>query len=86
MAGVLELKTKKRAIIYLLPKEKYFMAAFVFGPKALDKIMASNIDTAIKTELQNAKPYAEGRGIRIVVKNKKILKNISQLIDIKLSA
>ncbi|WP_462244752.1 DUF3788 family protein [Ferruginibacter sp.] len=62
------------------------MAAFVFGPKALDKIMASNIDTAIKTELQNAKPYAEGRGIRIVVKNKKILKNISQLIDIKLSA
>lgn len=57
--------------------------AFVFGPKATGKVMASNVSESIKTELKNAKVYAEGRGIRIDVKNSKILKDIKTLIQIK---
>ena len=34
------IKDKKRVIIYLLPREKFFKAAFVFGQKAYDEIMA----------------------------------------------
>ena len=79
------IKDKKRAILYFLPREKWFMVAFVFGAKAFEKIMSSNIAEEIKNELKNAKVYAEGRGIRIAVKNKKQLKDIEQLIDIKLA-
>jgi Protein of unknown function (DUF3788) len=79
------MKDKKRAILYLLPGDKEFRVAFVFGQKAYEKIMNSNISKQIKLDLESAKIYAEGRGIRIVVKNKKILKDISQLIDIKLA-
>lgn len=79
------IKDKKRAIIYLLPRDKFFKAAFVFGQKATDAIMASNISNAIKDELNSARVYAEGRGIRIDVKDETIMKDITLLIDIKLT-
>ena len=80
-----KIKDKKRAIIYLLPGDKRFMVAFNFGQKAFEKIMDSNISEEIKHSLESAKVYAEGRGIRIEVKNQKPLKDISQLVDIKLA-
>lgn len=79
------IKDKKRAIVYLLPRDKFFKAAFVFGQKAFEEILQSNISEGIKTELQAAKVYAEGRGIRLEVRNKKIMEDISQLIRIKLA-
>jgi hypothetical protein len=79
------IKDKKRAIIYLLPREKYFKVAFVFGQKATDIIMNSSISEAIKTELKEAKVYAEGRGIRIDVTNETGIQDIKELIDIKIA-
>ena len=79
------MKDKKRAIIYFLPRDKYFKLAFVFGQKATDLIMQSKIANALKVELDSAKVYAEGRGIRIDIKNKKIINDIKKLIDIKLT-
>ncbi|MFN8208918.1 MAG: DUF3788 domain-containing protein [Bacteroidales bacterium] len=78
------IKDKKRAIIYLLPRENYFMVAFVFGDKAVAEVQKSGIAQAIKTELTNARKYAEGRGIRIPVKNTEILQDIYRLVDIKI--
>ena len=79
------MKDKKRAIAYLLPRNEYLKVAFVFGQKATDSIMKSNISDAIKNELESAKVYAEGRGIRIDIIEYSILKDIKQLIDIKLA-
>ncbi len=79
------LKDKKRAILYLLPRDQYFKVAFVFGQKATDAIMKSGISDTIKTELENARVYAEGRGIRIDINNESLLNDINELIAIKLS-
>jgi hypothetical protein len=79
------IKDKKRAIVYLLPLKGYFKVAFVFGPKAMANVLQSNVSQEIKTELENAVPYAEGRGIRIEVKNSEIFKDIKQLIEIKIA-
>ncbi len=78
------IKDKKRAIIYLLPRENYFKVAFVFGQKATGQIMEDSIDQEIKTKLSNAKVYAEGRGIRIDV-NESNLQDIKKLVEIKLA-
>jgi hypothetical protein len=78
------IKDKKRAIIYLLPRDGFFKVAFVFGNKATGVVMESNIADAIRRELASAKVYAEGRGIRIEVKDKTIVPDILKLIDIKL--
>lgn len=79
-----KIKDSKRAIIYLLPRNNYFKVAFVFGMKATEEILNNSIDEAIKNELKLAKVYAEGRGIRIDIKNKAVLKDIYELIEIKL--
>lgn len=79
------MKDGKRVLVYLLPRDSFFKVAMVFGQKATDAVMQSNISENIKTELMMAKPYAEGRGIRIDILKKAILKDIQQLIDIKLA-
>jgi hypothetical protein len=79
------IKDKKRVIIYLLPRDKFFKVAFVFGQKATDIILKSTISESIKTELQAAKVYAEGRGIRLEIKDNLLTEDILQLIFIKIS-
>ena len=48
----LRIKDEKRAIVYLLPRDRFFKVAFVFGQKATDMIMKSQIANSIKTELE----------------------------------
>lgn len=79
------MKDKKRAIIYLLPRDKFFKVAFVFGQKATNAVMESQVSNAIKAELNAARVYAEGRGIRIEINSPDIMNDIKTLIDIKLT-
>ena len=79
------IKDKKRAIIYLLPRDNYFKVAFVFGQKATNQIMESDISDKLKTELNNARVYAEGRGIRIEIKDNSKSDDIKRLIEIKIA-
>lgn len=78
------IKDPKRVLVYLLPRDKFFKVAFVFGQKATDEILASDVSTNIKSELANAKVYAEGRGIRLEVKDVECLADLKKLISIKI--
>lgn len=78
-------KDRKRVIVYLLPREGYFLVAFVFGQKAFEKIMESSVNVDIRSDLAAAKPNAEGRGIRITVQNESVLEDIYALIKAKLT-
>lgn len=78
------IKDPKRVLVYLLPRDKFFKVAFVFGQKATDEILASDVSANIKTELTNAKVYAEGRGIRLEVKDVECLEDLKKLIKVKL--
>lgn len=79
------IKDKKRAIIYFLPRAGFFKVAFVYGQKAMNEILTSNISEQIKTDLKNARVYAEGRGIQIEVSDDSVLSDIQKLVDIKLA-
>ncbi len=76
---------KKRVIIYLLPRQGFFKTAFVFGQKATDVILVSDVSENIKTEIKNAKVYAEGRGIRMDIKNAEEVNDQKTLIKIKIN-
>jgi hypothetical protein len=76
---------KKRVLIYLLPRNGYFKAGFVFGEKAFREIMESNVSKQIKDDLSSARVYGEGRGIRIEVRNLQGIKDLEKLIDIKIA-
>ena len=77
-------KDKKRVIIYLLPRDKFFKVAMVFGQKATNEILKSHVADIIKQDIQNARVYAEGRGIRIDITDKTLTADIKTLISIKL--
>jgi hypothetical protein len=79
------IKDKKRAIIYFLPRDRYFLVAFVFGDKAVKEVMDSQISEEIKNDLNNARKYAEGRGVKVEVKDESVLTDIERLIEIKIS-
>jgi len=79
------IKDSKRVILYLLPRDNFFKTAFVFGQKATDEILESTISEAIKAELRAAKVYAEGRGIRIEVRDSLNIPAIQNLIKIKIA-
>ena len=79
------IKDKKRTIIYFLPRDQFFKVAFVYGQKATDMIVKSNVSEWIKKELESARVYAEGRGIRLEIRDETILDDIKALVDIKLA-
>ena len=78
------LKDKKRVIVYMIPCSGFFKAGLVYGENATREALNSTISKEIKTIIENAKVYGEGRGFRIDVANNDILVNIKKLITIKL--
>jgi hypothetical protein len=46
--------------------------------------MNSNLNETIKNDLQNARKYAEGRGISLVINDSSQVESVLQLIRIKL--
>ena len=79
------LRDKKRVIVYLIPCNGFFKVGLVYGEKATNAALESNISEEIKSIIDNAKVYGEGRGFRIDVTGKDILEDIKKMITIKLS-
>lgn len=82
---ILKLFNKKRNVLFIVPCNKYFRAAFTFGDKAAELVYNSELPEKIKKELFETKKYVEGRTIQIDVKNENDLKSILSLIQIKLT-
>ena len=79
------LKDKKRAIIYLSPRLGFFHVAMVFGQRATDQILNSDISANIKEELINSKVYVEGRVIRLEIHDGTFVNDIKKLVEIKIA-
>ncbi|HEY1030710.1 MAG TPA: DUF3788 domain-containing protein [Flavipsychrobacter sp.] len=77
-------KDSKRVVVYFMPCNGYFKASVVLGKKAVADALNSKISQTIKQIILNAKVYAEGTGIRVDVQNDTTLKDIKQLVEIKL--
>lgn len=79
------IKDKRRAIIYLSPRAGYFLVTMVFGFRAVDHIVATELDPWIRDTLKNSKAFPEGKVIRIPVKDESWLDSIEALVKIKLA-
>lgn len=77
------LQYKKRTLLYLTPEREKITAAIVLGERAYGLAMTSSLPAAIKTLFAEARPYAEGRGIRFAVNSLDDLPTIKQLVEIK---
>lgn len=74
---------KGRNLFFIRACEESFEIIFVFGDKAVEMIVAENISQKIKDELQNARRYAEGKRLRVQVRDERYISDIESLIKIK---
>lgn len=81
----LRLIRRRRTLVYLLVRDGHFLTALVFGAKATAAIRASGLPQAVVTELNAARVYAEGRGLRLVTKTRRDVATMKQLVAIKLA-
>ena len=60
-------KLKDRTLLYLIPRSGDFEASVVLGERAVALALAGDLPADTKRQLSEARPYAEGRGIRFPV-------------------
>ena len=77
------LQHKKRTLLYMTPEKEKVRIAIVLGERAYGLAMASSLPAAIKKMFSEAKPYAEGRGIRFQVSSVNDIPVIKKLVEIK---
>jgi hypothetical protein len=81
----LRLKHKKRAIVYMTPCRRFFLAGFALGEKAVGAAREARLPAAMLAAIDEAPKYAEGRGVRLEVRNKKDLEGVVKLARIKMA-
>lgn len=79
------LRHKQRTLIYLTPENEKVRIAIVLGERAYGLAMASSLPAAIKKLFLEAKPYAEGRGIRFSIRSLSEVSTIKKLVEIKIT-
>lgn len=66
----LKIQQRKRAILYLTPQEKSFLVGFALGEKAVKAAVEAGLPDETLEIINEAPRYAEGRGVRLPVRNK----------------
>jgi len=81
----LRLKLKKRTILYMIPCERHFLVAFVYGKRAVEVARQSNLPQSVIDTINEARTYVEGTGFRLEIREKKDLDSIKKLVAIKMA-
>jgi hypothetical protein len=81
----LRLKQKKRAIVYLTPCEKHFLASFALGEKACRAARDAALAPQILAAIDTAPRYTEGRGLRIPVRTRAQLEQVLRVAHVKMA-
>ena len=77
-------KLKSRTILYLSPGAACFCVSLVLGDRAVAAARASDLPKAVLKEIAGSRRYAEGTGVRLLVKTAEDLAPIRTLVEIKL--
>ncbi len=78
-------KHKKRTILYLTPQRESFLVSFALGERAVVAAEQSTLPAHVLDAIRSARQYAEGRGVRIDVRQRGDVDAIKKLIEIKMT-
>ena len=73
----------KRTLLYLTPDQDKVWVAVILGERAYRIAMSSTLPAPIKRMFAEARPYAEGRGIRYPVESLRGVPAVAKLVAIK---
>jgi hypothetical protein len=73
-----------RALFYATPKPGAFEATVVLGERAAQAALGGRVSKSLHASIRGAKPYVEGRPVRIMVRDERDLAGVEELIAVKL--
>ena len=79
------LKLKKRTIVYMGPCNGCFRVALVLGDRAVAAAKGANLPKPLLKSIEEARRYAEGTGISLIVRRTSQFSAIHKLVEIKLA-
>lgn len=82
---LLQLRHKRRTVLYMVPCPGYFVASFALGEKVCQAAQGSGLPGRVLEIIQHPPKYPEGRGVRLEVRNKKDLAHVEALASIKMA-
>jgi hypothetical protein len=81
----LRLKQRKRTVLYMTPCRGFFLVGFALGEKAVKAAHDNSLPDSVLAFIDDAKKYAEGRAVRIEIKNEKDLDVAKRIAAIKMA-
>ena len=79
----LRLKHNDRVILYMTPREGHFLVSFALGEKAVTAAYTHKLPAAVLKVIESAPKYAEGRGVRLEVRQVREVPTLATLAEIK---
>lgn len=79
----IRLKRKDRVILYMTPREDHFLVSFALGEKAVVAAHAHKLPATVLKAIESAPKYAEGRGVRLEVRQAREVSALATLAEIK---
>jgi hypothetical protein len=74
----------ERTLFYLVPQANQFEVTVVLGQSATDAALAGRVRPELHAAIRSAKPYVEGRPVKLVVTSKEDLPGVDELVAVKL--
>ena len=79
----LKIQQKRRALLYLVPQEKAFLAGMALREAAFPALRTAGLSRALVREIETAKPYLEGYPARVTVRLKRDVDIVEKLLAVK---
>ncbi len=81
----LRLKRKKRAVLYMTPADGCFHVGFALGKKAVAVARESGLPARVIEIIDGSQQYAEGRAVRLEVRDRDQLESILMIARVKMA-
>jgi hypothetical protein len=81
---VMKVSEGDRTLFYVTPQAKQFEVTVVLGERAAKAALAGQVREELHAAIRSAKPYVEGRPVRVVVTGKADLAGVAELLAVKL--
>ena len=79
----LRVRHKERVILYMTPQQNQFLVSFALGEKAVAAAGSAKLSAGVRQAIDEAPRYAEGRGVRLEIRNSSQLASLATLAHIK---
>ena len=80
---VLKVNEAARTLYYLVPQPNRFEVTVVLGARATDAALAGRVRPELHAAILSAKPYVEGRSVKVVVTGTDDLAAVEELVAVK---